>query len=136
MCTISYEYYLDELWVQVLSKPDASSPKAAASNVPSSVASSDLTSSAPSSDLVSSAASSGFPDIPPDVDFDTSDDLMIAQMLQKQFDKEYDLALANEEKSYNRNSKVTVTYSKYRMIPEEFKCFDSSDDDDEDEEQR
>ena len=38
----------------------------------------------------------------PDVDYDTSDDLMIAQMLQKQFDKEYDLALAKEEQSLNR----------------------------------
>ena len=69
------------------------------------------------------------PDIPPDIDFDTSDDAMIAQMLQKQFDREYDLALSKEERSLNRNSKVTVTYSKYKMIPDELRCYDSSDED-------
>merc|ERR1719433_2566676 len=68
------------------------------------------------------------PDIPGDVDFDTSDDLLIAQMLQKQFDKEYDLALSKEESHINQNSKVTVNYSKYRMIPEELQQFDSSED--------
>ena len=67
------------------------------------------------------------PDIPPDIDYDTSDDAMIAMMLQKQFDKEADLQLAKEEQSLNRNSKVTVTYSKYRMIPEEWAKYDSSD---------
>ena len=43
-------------------------------------------------------------DIPPDTDadFDTSDDLVIAQMLQKQFDREHDMALAKEERSLNR----------------------------------
>ena len=66
-------------------------------------------------------------DIPPDIDFDTSDDAMIARMLQKQFDQEADLQLAKEEQSLNRNSKVTVTYSKYRMIPEDWAKYDSSD---------
>ena len=66
-------------------------------------------------------------DIPPDMDYDTSDDAMIARMLQKQFDQEADLQLAKEEQSLNRNSKVTVTYSKYRMIPEEWAQYDSSD---------
>merc|ERR1719228_1278517 len=72
------------------------------------------------------------PDIPPDVDFDTSDDLLIAQMLQKQFDREYDSALGKEEKNINRNSKVTVSYSKYRMMPEEERIWDDSDEEDED----
>ena len=75
----------------------------------------------------SGACGKDVPDIPPDVDFDTSDDAMIAQMLQKQFDREYDLALSKEERSLNRNSKVTVTYSKYKMIPDELRCYDSSD---------
>ena len=44
------------------------------------------------------------PDIPPDIDFDTSDDLVIAQMLQKQFDREHDMALAKEERSLNRSA--------------------------------
>ena len=45
-------------------------------------------------------------DIPPDTDadFDTSDDLVIAQMLQKQFDREHDMALAKEERSLNRSA--------------------------------
>merc|ERR1719369_2355812 len=72
------------------------------------------------------------PDIPPDVDFDTSDDLLIAQMLQKQFDREYDSALGKEEKNINRNSKVTVSYSKYRMMPEEARIWDDSDEELED----
>jgi len=66
--------------------------------------------------------------IPPDVDFDTSDDLLIAQMLQDQFDREYDSALGKEERNLNQNSKVTISYSKYRMIPEEARIWDDSDD--------
>jgi len=66
-------------------------------------------------------------DIPPDVDFDTSDDLLIAQMLQKQFDQEYDSALGKEERNMNRNCKVTVSYSKYRRVPEEARIWDDSD---------
>jgi len=69
-------------------------------------------------------------DIPAQID--TSDDLMIAQMLQKQFDKEYNLALAREERSVNRNCKVTVAYSKYRMSLDDDLNYDSSDDEDED----
>ena len=72
------------------------------------------------------------PDLPPDIDFDTSDDLLIAQMLQKQFDKEYDSQLSKEEKNMNRNSKVTVSYSKYRMMPEEARIWDDSDEEEED----
>merc|ERR1719228_3282446 len=72
------------------------------------------------------------PDIPPDVDFDTSDDLLIAQMLQKQFDQEYDSALGKEERNMNRNSKVTVSYSKYRRVPEEARIWDDSDEELED----
>ena len=50
------------------------------------------------------AAAAAVADIPPDTeaDFDTSDDLVIAQMLQKQFDREHDMALAKEERSLNR----------------------------------
>jgi len=72
------------------------------------------------------------PDLPPDIDFDTSDDLLIAQMLQKQFDKEYDSQLSKEERNMNRNSKVTVSYSKYRMMPEEARIWDDSDEEEED----
>jgi len=72
------------------------------------------------------------PDIPPDVDYATSDDLLIAQMLQKQFDQEYDSALGKEERNINRNSKLTVSYSKYRMVPAEARIWDDSDDEEED----
>ena len=44
---------------------------------------------------------------------DTSDDLMIAQMLQMQFDKEYDQALGVEETHRNGGSKISVSYSKW-----------------------
>jgi len=71
-------------------------------------------------------------DFPNEVDFDTSDDLMIAQMLQKQFDREADEVLGKEERNLNRNSKVTVSYSKYRMISEEAKIWDDSEDEEED----
>ena len=61
---------------------------------------------------------------------DTSDDLMIAQMLQLQFDKEFDQALGVEETQRNGTSKVTVSYSKYKLVPEN-PIWDDSEDDDE-----
>jgi hypothetical protein len=39
---------------------------------------------------------------------DTADDLLIAQMLQKQFDSEHDNALTKEERQINGSSKVGV----------------------------
>ncbi|XP_059098502.1 serine/threonine-protein kinase RIO3-like [Tigriopus californicus] len=45
------------------------------------------------------------------------DDLLIAQMLQDQFDREADAMLQSEERHKNGTSKVTVSYSKYKMIP-------------------
>lgn len=60
---------------------------------------------------------------------DTSDDLVIAQMLQMQFDKEYDQALGVEETHKNGGSKVTVSLSKYKLVPEN-PIWDDSDDDD------
>jgi len=52
------------------------------------------------------------------IDLDTSDDFVIAQMLQKQFDKEYDSNLSREESHMNGQSKVHVSLSNYRMVPE------------------
>lgn len=40
---------------------------------------------------------------------DTSSDLMLAQMLQMEFDREYDAQLRREEKKFNGDSKGTVT---------------------------
>jgi len=61
----------------------------------------------------------------------TEDDFMIAQLLQKQFDKEFDDSLHHEENHYNGHSKVRVTYSKYRMVPEDIIWDDSDDEEDE-----
>jgi len=72
------------------------------------------------------AVKTGVPD-----NLDTSDDLLIAQMLQRQFDSEYDNALGKEENQVNGSSKVRVSYSKYRMLPEEFD-WDSEDEELED----
>lgn len=48
-------------------------------------------------------------------DPDCSDDLLIAQMLQMEFDKEHDQALKSEERHQNKGSKVTVSYAKYKV---------------------
>ncbi|PSN31013.1 Serine/threonine-protein kinase RIO3 [Blattella germanica] len=45
-------------------------------------------------------------------------DHMIAQMLQIQFDKEYDDMLKRTEDKFNGTSKVGISYSNYRVIPE------------------
>ena len=47
-----------------------------------------------------------------------SNDLLIAQMLQMQFDREHDTALSHEERHRNGGSKVSVDYSKYKVIPD------------------
>lgn len=48
---------------------------------------------------------------------DTNDDLMLAQMLQYEFDREYDQQLQREEKIYNGNSKVSVSFNKFKVCP-------------------
>ncbi|XP_064652850.1 serine/threonine-protein kinase RIO3-like [Lineus longissimus] len=47
---------------------------------------------------------------------ETSDDLLLAQMLQHQFDKEHDDMLKIEEEKYNGKSKVSISFSNYRTI--------------------
>lgn len=66
-----------------------------------------------------------------ELELDTADDFLIAQMLQKQFDKEHDSVLHNEENHFNGTSKVRVSYSKYRMVPEHI-IWDDSEDEEED----
>jgi hypothetical protein len=56
---------------------------------------------------------------------------MIAQMLQMQFDREHDAALGVAEHQANGSSKVTVSFEKYRVVPDN-PIWDDSDDDDED----
>merc|ERR1719495_527087 len=60
---------------------------------------------------------------------DCKDDLLIAQMLQMQFDNEHDTIIANEEKAHNQNSKVSLSYQKYKVVPEHRIWQDSDDED-------
>jgi len=73
-----------------------------------------------------------FPDSTFEAEESTTDDFLIAQLLQKQFDKEFDENLHVEEKHHNRGSKVRVSYSKYRMVPEDVIWDDTDDEEDED----
>ncbi len=58
------------------------------------------------------------------------DDLLIAQMLQMQFDQEYDEGVKREEAHHNKSAKVSVSYSKYRVIPDN-QLWDESEEEDE-----
>ncbi|KAK2584285.1 hypothetical protein KPH14_006687 [Odynerus spinipes] len=46
---------------------------------------------------------------------DTDSDAVIAQMLQAQYNQEYDTMLKRTETKFNRDSKVNISYSNYRM---------------------
>lgn len=48
---------------------------------------------------------------------DTTDDLILAQMLQYEYDREYDQQLNREERQYNGNSKVSVSFNKFKICP-------------------
>lgn len=48
---------------------------------------------------------------------DCSSDFLIAQMIQMQYNKEYDLGLKKVEEKYNGASKVSVSLSNYMMNP-------------------
>ncbi|RXM36083.1 Serine/threonine-protein kinase RIO3 [Acipenser ruthenus] len=47
---------------------------------------------------------------------DTASDLMLAQMMQMEFDREFDTQLRREEKKFNGESKVSVSFENYRMV--------------------
>jgi len=49
-------------------------------------------------------------------DDDTSNDLLMAQMLQLEFDKEHDAHLARQEQHVNQNSKVTLSYRNFNHL--------------------
>ncbi|XP_072175800.1 serine/threonine-protein kinase RIO3-like [Diadema setosum] len=61
---------------------------------------------------------------------ETSSDLLLAQMLQLQFDREYDAELAREEQKCNGSSKVGISFSNYRSVHPAYD--DDVDDDEED----
>ncbi|KAI4489880.1 PREDICTED: serine/threonine-protein kinase RIO3-like [Polistes canadensis] len=46
---------------------------------------------------------------------DTDNDAVIAQLLQAQYNQEYDTMLKRTETKVNRDSKVNISYSNYRM---------------------
>ncbi|XP_053983195.1 serine/threonine-protein kinase RIO3-like [Hylaeus anthracinus] len=46
---------------------------------------------------------------------DTDSDEVIAHMLQDQYNKQHDLMLKRTEEKFNRDSKVNITYTNYRM---------------------
>ncbi|XP_062986709.1 serine/threonine-protein kinase RIO3 [Elgaria multicarinata webbii] len=58
---------------------------------------------------------------------DTSSDLMLAQMLQMEFDREYDAQLRREEKKFNGDSKVSISFENYRKV-HPYEDSDSSED--------
>ncbi|KAF7649927.1 hypothetical protein LDENG_00133440 [Lucifuga dentata] len=58
---------------------------------------------------------------------DTTSDLMLAQMLQMQYDREFDDQLRREEKKFNGDSKVSISFENYRMV-HPYEDSDSSED--------
>uniref|UniRef100_A0A8C6VYT2 Serine/threonine-protein kinase RIO3 n=1 Tax=Nothobranchius furzeri TaxID=105023 RepID=A0A8C6VYT2_NOTFU len=58
---------------------------------------------------------------------DTTSDLMLAQMLQMQFDREFDDQLRREERKFNGDSKVSISFENYRMV-HPYEDSDSSED--------
>uniref|UniRef100_A0A915HNB4 Uncharacterized protein n=1 Tax=Romanomermis culicivorax TaxID=13658 RepID=A0A915HNB4_ROMCU len=71
----------------------------------------------------------------PDVD-DVSNDFLLAQLLQSQFDREYDKILSLEEKKLNGNEKVQLSFQNFRRRQDgpNVDGKSSSDDDDQEDE--
>lgn len=61
---------------------------------------------------------------------DTSNDMLLAQMLQLEFDREHDDMLAKEEKKFNGDSKVSISWAKYKTASSCLKEPEEEDDDD------
>ncbi|KAM3842361.1 serine/threonine-protein kinase RIO3 [Diretmus argenteus] len=60
-------------------------------------------------------------------DPETTSDLMLAQMLQMQYDRESDTQLRLEERKFNGDSKVSISFENYRMV-HPYEDSDSSED--------
>ncbi|KAM9331634.1 serine/threonine-protein kinase RIO3 [Pholidichthys leucotaenia] len=58
---------------------------------------------------------------------DTTSDLMLAQLLQMQFDREFDDQLKREERKFNGDSKVSISFENYRKV-HPYEDSDSSED--------
>lgn len=61
---------------------------------------------------------------------DTNNDEVIANLMQAQFNQEYNTMLKRTEDKFNRDSKVSISYSNYRNSPHDVKDEDSIDSDD------
>lgn len=48
---------------------------------------------------------------------DVSNDMYLAQVLQYEYDREYDQQVNREEKLFNGNSKVSVSFNKFKICP-------------------
>ncbi|XP_014673618.1 PREDICTED: serine/threonine-protein kinase RIO3-like [Priapulus caudatus] len=46
---------------------------------------------------------------------ETDSDMLLAQMLQLEYDKEHDVELQKKEASYNRGRKITLSFANYRL---------------------
>ncbi|CAL4088804.1 unnamed protein product, partial [Meganyctiphanes norvegica] len=51
---------------------------------------------------------------------DTNDDHMIAMMMQYELDKEYDEIIEREQNHVNGNSKVSLSFNKYKLCPNKY----------------
>lgn len=60
---------------------------------------------------------------------ETTDDWLLAQMLQQEFDREHDQALKIEEKKFNGNNKVSISFENYRAVHPAYR--DDEEDDEE-----
>ncbi|KAM9775411.1 serine/threonine-protein kinase RIO3 [Syngnathus typhle] len=58
---------------------------------------------------------------------ETTSDLMLAQMLQMQYDREFDDQLRREERKFNGDSKVSISFENYRKV-HPYEDSDSSED--------
>lgn len=74
-------------------------------------------------------------------DSPTTDDLLLAKMLQQEFDQENDQYIKSMEKNYNKSSKVSISMKNYysqhpydMAVSDELENFDDDSDDSEDEE--
>lgn len=65
----------------------------------------------------------------------SEDDRVIAELLQAEFDLEHDEEIKREENFRNKNSKISVSLTKYRLYPDDL-LLDDSDKEDEDEKER
>lgn len=110
--------YSDQLTASVLSESNADTTEPSKSKI-----------SPPNDDIPEEVLNAIKNDISYQLDDFCDSDKLIAEMLQAQFDHERDIEVKRIEKQQNKDSKVSVSYSKYRTGMDE--VFDSDDDEEE-----